>query len=102
MFHLALFIVTLRLCRVKPLSYRRHALKNPGGLGAEPPESTTEEEILTLPLDYLLDGRSPLYSGERGERGVRGGSRVRSTLPLNGHTDRHSRLARLFAIVICV
>jgi hypothetical protein len=72
MFHLALFIVTLRLCRVKPLSYRRHALKNPGGLGAEPPESTTEEEILTLPLDYLLYGRSPLYSGERGDRGVRG------------------------------
>jgi len=57
-------MIPLRLMGIKSLSYRRNASKNPGGLGAEPPETKTEEEISTLPLDLQLDGRSPLeYQG---------------------------------------
>lgn len=64
MFHLAKSIVPLRTYRIKLLSYRRYAFKIPG-MGAEPRCKTeSKEEILTLPLDYLLDGRSPRYSGE--------------------------------------
>ena len=51
---------------IKSLIYRRNALKKPGGLGAEPPESNAEEEISTLPLDLPLDGRSPRSTGARG------------------------------------
>ena len=73
MFHLALFIIMLRQYEIKHLSYRRHALKNPEGLGAGPQEFKRRRKFKIPPLDLLLDGRSPPapLPGSTGARGAR-------------------------------
>ncbi len=51
MFHLALLMLMLRVLEIKLIDLPAPCLRNPGGLGAEPPEAQSKEEILTLPLD---------------------------------------------------
>ncbi len=70
-------MLMLRVLEIKLIDLPAPCLRKSRGLGAEPPETQTKEEILTLPLDYLLDGRfSPnvLIGGEGlGMRGARSG-----------------------------
>ncbi len=58
-------MLMLRVLEIKLIDLPAPCLRKSRGSGGRAPETQTKEEILTLPLDYLLDGRfSPVLRGE--------------------------------------
>ena len=96
-FHPAVLIVVLRWYASNKLIFRRHASKNPGGLGAEPPRSmgsNSKTFRFSNRLSCLSPRRSLLHRGfGRGSK-WRGGSVVRAQ-------ETHGYGSAIMALLMC-